>query len=292
MMIHYLIPILLAFDLYSAQEGKKSLIDEDYKSEINSIQKSIQIASHDQISSLQKELAILHFKDQELERAFIAFLQALEAIKIETAPIVTEEEKVLYEKGLQIYLNAHGPSEASEGAEMILEQFQSILIVHPDYFLLSFLIAVSEANLDQFESFFHRFYQAYRFFPQHYMAYKTKTILHTKLFAMAKTPAEKEFRRGEIVKNAALAVEKNAHDIALYKILINFAQENQKKKVLNSCLNKIIDQNIIIPRTEIAFYVEQAVEADQRDLAQSFLNKARSWYPQSRTIETLSAQLK
>jgi len=41
----------------------------------------------------------------------------------------------------------------------------------------------------------------------------------------------------------------------------------------------------MIPRADIAFFVQQAVEAKQIDLAEDFLELAKKRYPYSRVIE-------
>jgi hypothetical protein len=271
---------------------QNATLEKNHKAAIASLQESLEKASQGQRSELQKQLAIVYFKDQNLEKAFAVFLEALKSAQSEAAASVSEEELTLYEKALKIYLDHHGPAEAREGAQIILTEYSSTLKDHPDYFLLGYLIAVAEANLDRFDTFFSRFYHSYRYFPQHYMAYKTKTVLHTKLFARAQTPKEQEVQRLAILENASIALEKNPQDTALYKMMISFSPENNKHEAVITYLNKIIEGNIIIPRADIAFFIQQAIATQQIELAQRFVYKAREWYPQSRVIDAAQAVLK
>lgn len=288
MSLKWFLLILCSFHLYSYASV---CVEEGYKATIASLQESISNASQDQRCELQKQLAILYFKDQSLEKAFSVFMQALDSASSEPAPSISEEEHKLYESALDIYLKHPSLAEARKAADRIIAEYAPVLKNHPEYYLLGYLLAVAEANLNQFESFFNRFYRSYHYFPQHYMAYKTKTVLHTKLFACARTPKEQEIQRIAILENASVALQKNPKDIALYKMMISFASENNKQHFVITFLNKIIEGDIIIPRADIAFFVQQAIATKQIELAQRFLNKARSWYPQSRVIDAAQAAL-
>lgn len=73
-------------------------------------------------------------------------------------------------------------------------------------------------------------------------------------------------------------------DHSLYKMLIAFAPVAQKSEVVKVSLKKNVDENIVIPRTDVGFYVDEAVNVQQFDSAQQLINKAREWYRFSRII--------
>ena len=262
----------------------------DSKTLIAKLQESLKEATVDKHCDIQLQLTKAYFRDQDREKAFQAFLKALDLTKEETTPSVSEAERELYEEALKIYLE-HPSANARIGAEKILKDFGDQQATHSDYYLLGFIISAAYANLNQFETFFEKFYQSYRYFSKHYMAYKIKTILHSQLFMRAQTPPAQEIHRLAIIENAGLAIQQNPYDTTLYRMLISFAPEANKEQSIEACLNKIIDMNIIIPRADIAFFVQQAVAHKQSELAQRFLNKEKQWFPQSRVIDSAQQYL-
>lgn len=285
-----LLPLSANFSALEREKGQEQEAYVDYKTAIARFQELLKEVSVDQHCDIQLQLTKAYFKDQDREKAFQAFLKALDLAKEESAPPTTEAERTLYEQALKVYLD-HPSANAREGAGKIIQDFGNISETHPDYYLLGFIISAAYANLDQFETFFEKFYQSYRYFPKHYMAYKIKTILHSQLFMRAQTPSAQEVHRFVIIENAGLAIQQNPLDTTLYRMLISFAPEANKEKSIVACLNKIIDMNIIIPRADIAFFVQQAVAYKQNELAQRFLNKEKQWFPQSRVIDSAQRYL-
>src|SRR5690606_28899185 len=107
----------------------------------------------------------------------------------------------------------------------------------------------------------------------------TKAILHIKLFEKASSPEAKDFQRLQIIKELAMAADAYPNDHALYKMMVAFSPLNQKAQIINNNLKTIIDRNMLIPRTDIGFYVEEAIKEQQFDSAQRLIDKAREWYP-------------
>lgn len=232
----------------------------------------------------EARLAILLYRDQEHEQAFKVFLGALERIPQSFKSHSTPEEEVLYKEALELYLE-RGISLAPATATAILQRYESVLQANPSYHQLRFIVAAAYANLGKFEDFFDQFYTAYMHDPDHYMAFKTKAILHIKLFERAKVGEEREAQRKLILDKLRKAQEKNPDDHTLYKAMIAFSPENERAEVISRCLNKIIGSNMILPRSEITFYVQQSIGAGQKELAERFIKKAQQWYQYSRSIE-------
>ena len=108
--------------------------------------------------------------------------------------------------------------------------------------------------------------------------------MHIKLLERTRTQAERAEQRRLIKDNLLLALEREPHDTTIYKLLISFSSQEIKADQIRVCLNKIINGNIIIPRGELMFYVMQAVDSGDRQLAQRFITHSKEWYPQSRIV--------
>jgi tetratricopeptide (TPR) repeat protein len=248
-------------------------------------------ASLDQKGEIGKELAKAYFKDQELGKAFRVFLEALETVPAHPEPPMSDEERALYEKALDAYHHPKG-GDSHEAAPKLRDQLLPIVKQHPEYYRLKFLTAIAYANLNQFEPFFDLFFSAYSQAPEHYLAYKTKAILHIKLFEREPIDSEREVQRLAMMKNLNKAIQIYPQDISLYKIQITFAPEAEKEAIVTRNLKKIIDGNMMTPRADVGFFVVQAIKVKQNDLAREFLDKAKIWYPLSRTITAAEEYLK
>lgn len=249
----------------------------------------LKTADFEEKGAAKSQLAIVYFKDQEQEKAFRIFLEALETAK-NSENFPSEEERKVYEQALKIYLE-HIGSSPEETALKIRAQFGSVMEKNPHYYLLGFLLAVGEANLGNYDRFFSQFFDSYTHYPQHFLVYKTKAGLHIKLFDRAKSDEEREEQRRLILKNAKEAVAIQPNDSSLYRMIVGFTDESSKCNVLTTYLNKIVDQNIVVSRIDIPYYVEIAIAFEQYDLAQKFLDKAKQWYKYSRVINVAQEYL-
>lgn len=234
-------------------------------------------------------LALAYYRDQDQEKAFTAFLDSLEFTQ--TVPYKdTFVDQGFYEDALKIYLDPHAQS-TKETAEDILNKYGSLVKDHPDYTQLKFLVAASYANTGSFKEFFQLFYSAYEQAPNHYLAFKTKAIIHIKLLERADTLEKKDLERQNILSALEKAMGIYPQDHTLYKMTIAFSPPQKKQEVVNICLNKIININVIVPRTDLIFYIDEAVKTQQMDLAQKLLDKAREWYEYSRIINAAQQYL-
>lgn len=275
------LPIYLLFAASFNQAMEKG----EYKEAENILLAEIAKAPATQQAELKAKLALAYYRDQEDEKAFKTYLEALDATKPLQPPTVSSEEKKLYDQALKCYLDTSCPS-PRETANKIRLEFSLPLAMHPDYYLLNFIVASAFANLGMFDEFFERFYISYQYYPDCYMAYKTKAILHLKLYEKAISEKDREIQRNAIFKNAKLASEKNDKDVGLYRIAITFSPEKDKQANVSAALKKIMADNIIVPRKEILFYVKEALAINQPQLAQQFVDKAKVWYEYSRMLES------
>lgn len=220
-----------------------------------------------------------HLKNQEQEKAFDTFLSSLEKNDTESKP--TNEELEYYNQALPLYLDH---TDIKQNSLTIAQKYAPIIKQHPEYHLLSFLVAASAANAGAYEQFFDLFHPAYRTHHNHFLAYKTLAVIHIKLFERARTPEEREKQRQKILDNISKAIDRYPTDTSMYKMQMGFAEGPQKVQIVRDSLNIIIRDNIIVPRVDIPLYIQNAVETKQYDLAQQFINKAHEWYRVSRLL--------
>lgn len=268
--------IFFSFPLFSIEETF-------FKESIKHLQSEI-AEEEAQRGVKEKELSLAYYKDQNQEEAFKTFLKALDHAQIVHIGPMSQEEEALYKEALKIYLNprAESPQEISEA---LIEMYSGILKNHPEYYHLGYLIALSYANLNKFDRFFELFYPSYERLKDHFLAYKTKAILHIKLLERAKTPEEKEYERKIILELLQKAKETYGKDLSLYKMQINFSDDKDKSLVIQKNVQELIAENKPIPRADLPFYFDQLLAYGQIDLAKQFLLKSREWYPYSRTLD-------
>jgi hypothetical protein len=254
--------------------------DGNYKQAILLQKKAIEQAENGEKGPELVNLAKLYLKDQDQERAFETYLSALKYVESKDS---RQQESADYKKAMALYLD-NKQSDPLTSAEKMIQQFSHVYCEHPEDHLLAYPLAISYANLNRYREFFDLFFGAYQSAPDHFLAYKTKTILHIKLMERKRTEQEREEERALALKNFQQALDREPADVTLYKLLIVFSSPKEKSERVRWSLNKITEDNIIIPRGDILFYVQSAIEANEKPLAQRFVDKAREWYPQSRMI--------
>lgn len=262
-----------------------SLIAGDVKADIADYERRLAVEEKNPPEDLALALTLAYWRDQNQEKAFQTFLKMLDAATLSGETSAAEEDQNNYQEALAIYLNFADQHNPQEIALKIQERYgkgrKEVTSCSP----LDFIIAASSANLGRFEEFFPLFYRTYRMYPDHYLAHKTKAVLHIKLLERAVLEEERETHRENIIKYAIRASERYPQDTSLYKIMIGFAPEGQKEKIIHGSLNKIIDQSIMVPRCEIAFFVKQAMGIHDASLARRFISKAQEWYAHSQVLE-------
>lgn len=257
-------------------------IQVDFKQAIEQELKAIQEAPKEKKSKQLERLAQLYLKDQNQEAAFEAFIESLDLATVPKDRVAFQPDE-LYKDALAIYLEGnidHPQSSAKKLIEEFAPKFKALNKPSP----LGYLIAIAYANLNRYAEFFDLFYETYLSYPDNFLAYKTKAVLHLKLMDRRRTEAEKNKERQAVLRNleAALAIE--PQDTTLYRFLISFSLPQNRAEQVRRCLNKILNDNILIPRSEIMFYVEACVESKENALAQRFIDRARQWYQTSRLL--------
>jgi tetratricopeptide (TPR) repeat protein len=229
--------------------------------------------------------AIAHMRDQDLERGFQVFLDALEDLKDQPAPSVSEEEKGLYEKALKIYESRESHCFPKENALKIYQEFKQIADSRKEYYLLNLVMGTAYANLGRFEEFFNVFYRSYPYYKDHYLSYKIRAIVHIKLFERARTLQEREGQGQLVYTHILKAIEKNPSDLGLYKIAILFAPDTHKQQAVELAMHRFVDENVAVPRGDVYFFAYHAVSAGLLGRAQKFVDQSRAQYQYSRAID-------
>lgn len=268
----------------TVEDANKAVETGDYREAIDIYQELINQVPKDQQSALKAKLAQVFYRDQEDEKAFKTYLEALDDAPKRTPPTETPEEKKLYAEALRTYLDNTGPA-AHEAASKIREKYASILALHPDYYHLNFIVAAAYANLGVFDEFFDKFYRSYQYFPDSFMAYKTKAILNVKIYEKARNAQEREVIGKRVYENAVKANQLNDKDASLYRMMITFAPEQDHDQILVDTIKKVLRDDIVISRTDLMYFVKELVKAKQPELAQQFINKAKGWYPISKILQ-------
>lgn len=227
-------------------------------------------------------LAEAYYKDQEHAKAFESFLKALEITKKNNASPTGKDEALLYDEALAIYLDTNVRDPATISLK-IRDIYAGIWRLHPEYSELGYLVAIAYANLGEYPDFFEIFYRSYKKIPDHFLAYKTQGILHLKLYDRGRTLEDKERERKQVLYYFNKAKEIYPKDPSLYKMEIAFSLD--KEQILETNLKEIIDKDIVIPRADLSFYIDQLFAYGKNELAREFLVKARKWYPYSRTLD-------
>lgn len=273
--------LTMTFPLFS---GDKTLL----KEEILALEKKIPHLSLQDKGKKKAELAALYYEDQDQEKALQTFLDALQDFPLssEKQREITADEAPHYQQALALYLNQNSGQDVEGVARQLLACYLPMVEKNPSFIHINFLIAAAYANLGDFPTFFRAFVSSYSQDPDHYMAYRTKAILHLKLHEKVRSSVEREQQRKEIYENINEALKRNSRDITLYKLKILFSADADRFQSVQTSLQKILDENIIPPRIDLLFYTKEAVDSHQKELAKRFLSKAHEWYPYSRQLNT------
>lgn len=255
-----------------------------YKEAISFYKELITQANSGDRGKWLSQLALAYYRDQDDISTFTTYLEALEQCKPLPNMKISDHEQTFCNEALSIYLDTTSPS-PRDSAQKLKQNFTPILSLHPNYYMLNFFVAVAYANMGMFDEFFDRFYQSYQAYPDSFIALKTRGMLHLKLFERLSEEKEREKQRRLALGYLNKAKEKYPRDGSLYKLVILFASMEDKPEIVRQSLKAIVDDNIIIPRYEISYYIQEAIHAKEFDLAEAFLAKAREWYKYSRVID-------
>lgn len=246
---------------------------------ISNCQKLLENANKDELSELYQSLALAYCKDQEIELGFKAFLKALE-LENKTIEIPKENGQ----KAFSAYIK-------QQSFDKILQEFMSCYLKDERDGVLGLVMGLCFLHTGQYENFMEIFYKAHQLSGDHFLKHKAKALLNIHLMQRARLVEEKQIYKNEISFHLKRALDFYSGDSKLYQLIILFAEKKNKGTLVDTLLNKIIDHNIVIPRADISFYMKQAVEWTNVELANKFIEKAAVWYPFSQIIDKERAWL-
>ena len=226
------------------------------------------------------------WKDQKEEEALSTYLQSLACFDTPSQRKISDQENESYKKIFQVYLQ-----ESTRAPQEVANELQDLVVPYleknPNHTTLHFMYAASLANLGKFEDFFFVFSQSYKEFPDHFMSHKTKGVLFVLLYEKA---TSQELRK-KMNRAAILEMQKALHlypeDVHVHKILFMLASSDNRKEIVDDVFGVIFSKNIQINRSLLPLYVNQALIMKDPDLAERFIEKARSWYETSRILQQL-----
>jgi hypothetical protein len=230
-------------------------------------------------------LALAHYRDQDDVLAFSRYLEALDAVVPEAhASAITADEQEQYAQALRLYLDASfgNPREMSMKLRSLVAP---VMEAHPDYHMLNFFIAIIYANLGMFDQFFNQFFQSYEIYPHSYLAQKTRGIVHIKLFERLNDPEAREVQRELALQHFQAAQKLNAGDYGLCKLLICFSSQDNRATAVRQQITHLLQENVMVPRSDIQFYTQEAIRTNEYDLAKQFLDRAKQWYRSSKIVD-------
>lgn len=259
----------------------------EVKAEIEALQNNLKTAAAAEKSRLHFQLAKALYFDQEVDKSFHHFLIALETVEPLPTPKLEEEETLLYQEALNEYL-LNGGNDPMQLAKEMLAKYGKKADENRHFLYLNFLMSTAFANLGAYDSFFDRFYAAYPYLSDSFIAYKTQGILYLRLSQHGRSTAEKHSYQEKALHFLSLALERNPKDASLYKVLILLAKDASKEEcndsLVLSYLQKMVESGSHIPRGDVYLYVREAVALGEYELAQEIIDKARALYEFSRAL--------
>lgn len=269
----------------TAETAKEAYESGRFKEAILCYRQLVETAAPDLKSEWLCRLALAHYRDQDDVAAFSRYVDALDAVIPGEEPEISAAEKEQYDEALSLYLD---PSFSSprEMAMKLREKYASVMTDHPDYRMLNFFITTVYANLGMFDQFFDQFFNSYKAHPNCYLAQKIKGVVHIKLFERLNDATARNQQRQQALRHFQRAQELNPHDPNLSKLLIGFSDPNDRTAAIKQQLTHLIQTNVRVPRTDIHYYVQEAIRAELYELAKQFLERAKEWYQFSRVIES------
>ncbi|MFC2049450.1 hypothetical protein ACFLR2_02105 [Chlamydiota bacterium] len=253
-------------------------------------QNALRASNEKKKSQIYYELAKAYYEDQEIDQAFCHFLEALKRAATVPPREMCEAEKVCYEPALADYL-AQAGIDPEQAAHELLDRYGEIADQHKDYLHLNFLIAMAYANLGKYDAFFERFYRGYPYLSDTFLAHKTKGILYLRLSQRNYCPEERKAFQQEALQCLTRALERNPHDANLYKILVFLAKDEENEPQIRAYLHKMVENQTPIPRSDICFYVKEAVALGEWGVGQAIIDQARSLYDYSRAVSAAQEYL-
>ena len=217
------------------------------KLEISTIEKAIEAEAS---ADLYFRLAKARLCDQEVDAAFLDFLQALDLTEEKTA---WQLPKPLLQK-----------------------YFIGEVIEKSDDPSANFLYAISLANRGDLLNFFEYYFDLYPHFKGSFLDYKTRGIIYLRL-------SQRAIYKKRYQESAKICIEKalelEPKDGSLYRILMSLEGDHE------ALLEKLVQHEVYLHRSDILPFVQKALEFNRKEIAEVIVEKGQQLYSYSRSIE-------
>lgn len=229
-------------------------------------------------SDILLKQAVCYVKDQELERGLATFIEAIESAPKKRSFLPPSKQ---YKKALEIYLSQSEES-PTKVARKIQDEFLNDFKNEAD---LGFILAASHALLGNYTEFMVTFYASYVKNADHYMVDRTLGMVYLKLVKFAKSHDEKNKLREQGYHAFKTALRKNPKDAILFRLTLLLTNSEEKSNLLKENLNIILKEDTMLARVDLFPYVREALVHGYDDLAEQLIEKARAYYPFSRSLD-------
>lgn len=283
--------IILTMQFIPLQSKEVTLSFDEIKSEIARLENAIKSEENEiKKGELLYKLAQVYQADQEIDKAFKAFLSALKYAPTRQEGTLSEGEKKLYEEAFGYYIAQSGNDPARVAKDM-LQTYEPVIKNKKDFLHLNFLLSTAYANLGAYDTFFELFFHSYPCFKDSFLAYKTQGILYLRLSQRGRSEEERRCFQEEALRHLTLALDRNPKDLSLYKVLVFLAKDQENDSLTHLYLQKIVENEAQIPRSDIYLYVREAVALGDYELGQEIINQAKAVYEYSRAISAAQEYL-
>ena len=226
------------------------------------------------------------WSDQKRVLAVEEFLSSLQDSSRDKKAKNAAEEGLDYQIAFSKYLEL----KVKERAKMV-DEYERLYEMHPNEVGFCFLLSSAYASQGCFEKFFPTFYQAYSISPDHFFAKKSKALLYRMLFDWTPNLNSREGYRRQFIEEASAALDIEPRDFLLMKEVFALSKGLQYEALVSHYLKKIVNDHMIVPRSEIEYFAELMMKQNEQALLHEWLLALKAEYPTSRAIKRVEKKL-
>ena len=239
-------------------------------------------------SNLLVEKAKIFYADQQRIEAQEIFLESLKLRPVHDTAAASEEEKKLFLSLLPEYEDS---IQSKEGSERFSQQIKEQIAKHPSYASLEYYAAVSLANQGRMAEFFDRFSSAFGHRVDCFLRWKTVGVLHVRLYEGSANETRREYHRVEAVRWLKEAYSRQKEDSGLSVKILFVLHPSERGSFLREIAESVQTMNVPMRRGDCFALIAQAIELNEHTIAKQLIEKARTWYQYSKTLDELSERL-
>jgi tetratricopeptide (TPR) repeat protein len=178
-----------------------------------------------------------------------------------------------------------------DSTSALLDRVHTMLSEHPHYYSLLYYVAACQANLGHLREFFDAFFQAVSARPSCFMASKVIGVLHLRLYESSSDEAVRLRHRKEAITALRDAFKKEPRDISLLMKLAFILPENEKRELVCEVCKDVLRHDKSMKRGDCLYIIRLAMALSLNEEAKLLVDKARTWYEYSRTLNVIADEL-